>query len=521
MGGLGLFLIGMIIMTNGLHALAGDTIRSALMRFTSSPASGAITGATSTAILQSSSATTVAAVGFVGAGLLSFPSALGIIFGANIGTTITGWLVALLGLKLQVGMLALPLIFIGAVTRLIASGKLAETGYAIAGFGLIFVGITEMQQGMINVQGFITPDTFPDDTITGRLQLVFIGIIITIVTQSSSAGVATALTALFTGTINFEQAAALVIGMDVGTTVTAAMATIGGNIDARRTGFSHVIYNLFTGAGALIIITPFVFTWEYLAPGHLYANAEIALVVFHTLFNTIGVLIALPFTNKFASFIEKLIVEKKTIYTKKLDKSLLNQPDLALTQLQEVIQKEFINLLQHIDYILSAESSGKKHDLVELQIALDQTHAFVDNIQLSSSEGNEWTRLLAFSHAMDHMQRLHERCEEDEDRAITARETPDLKKHLEILNNVVSKIIVLIEDRKWIESECEARKASSEMEDLVEPLRGKIMTKIARNELDVPEVTEHLEAIRWLKRVSNHIYRITYHIKQSLVSTGN
>jgi phosphate:Na+ symporter len=520
MGGIGLFLLGMIVMTNGLHALAGNVMRTALMRFTSSPLTGAMTGAVSTAVLQSSSATTVAAIGFVGAGLLSFSTSLGIIFGANIGTTITGWLVVLLGFKLQIGMLAMPFVFIGAILRLLSTGKLADIGYALAGFGLIFVGISEMQQGMAGMQTIVTPDSFPDDTLVGRLQLVLMGVVVTIITQSSSAGVATALTALFTGTINFEQAAALVIGMDIGTTVTAAMATIGGKVDARRTGYSHVIYNLFTGTGALILITPYVYTWEHLSPNYLYQNAEIALVAFHTLFNTLGVIVILPFTKRFAKFIAALVVEKKTTYTKKLDDGLLKQPELALTALQETVQKEFKTLLYHTYHILSTEKKGKKTDLAKLQLALDQTHAYLDRIQLPSTEGAEWQRLLAISHAMDHMQRLHERCEEDEDRAVTARQTSELITHHEILTATVSDLIELIKSDKWIEGAHVAEIAALEMNKLVEPLREMIMAKIASNEMDVPDATSRLEAIRWLERVSKHIARITYHFMQALVSVS-
>ena len=135
LGGLGLFLLGMIVMTAGLRELAGDAIRTALMRFTHTPSSGALTGATCTAILQSSSATTVAAVGFVAAGLMSFTSALGIVFGANLGTTVTGWLVALIGFKLKIGLLAMPMVLVGAILRLFGSGKLRSAGFALAGFG--------------------------------------------------------------------------------------------------------------------------------------------------------------------------------------------------------------------------------------------------------------------------------------------------------------------------------------------------------------------------------------------------
>ena len=146
LGGIGVFLLGMVVMTEGLKSLAGARISAWLADATRSPASGAVTGAIGTAILQSSSATTVAAVGFVGAGILTFSQSLGIIFGANLGTTITGWMVALVGFKLKLGSLLLPLIFGGVLLRIFASGRLASIGYACAGFGLIFVGIDLLQQ---------------------------------------------------------------------------------------------------------------------------------------------------------------------------------------------------------------------------------------------------------------------------------------------------------------------------------------------------------------------------------------
>jgi phosphate:Na+ symporter len=161
----------------------------------------------------------------------------------------------------------LPFVLIGAIMRLFGKGRLAHVGYAIAGFALVFVGISFMQEGMSGFQGLITPDQLPSDTFIGRLQLVAFGILFTLMAQSSSAGVAMALTALYGGAINFEQAAALVIGMDVGTTVTAALATVGGSVNARRTGFSHVTYNIFTGIGALLLITPYMVVVDTLFPG--------------------------------------------------------------------------------------------------------------------------------------------------------------------------------------------------------------------------------------------------------------
>jgi phosphate:Na+ symporter len=167
LGGLGLFLLGMVVLTEGLRALAGRALRRVLSRFTRSPRSGAMTGALTTAVVQSSSAITVATVGFVGAGLLTFPQALGIVLGANIGTTVTGWLVALLGFKLELGTAALPIVLVGVLIRLFTKGRPSAAGFAIAGFGLIFVGISLLQQGMGGFVGVITPDSFPPDTWSG------------------------------------------------------------------------------------------------------------------------------------------------------------------------------------------------------------------------------------------------------------------------------------------------------------------------------------------------------------------
>ena len=507
-------------MTDGLRALAGSAIRAALMRFTRSPLSGAVTGAVSTAILQSSSATTVAAVGFVGAGLITFSASLGIIFGANIGTTITGWLVALLGFKLNLGTVILPVILVGTILRLFGNGRAANIGYALAGFGLIFVGISLMQQGMSGLTDIITPEALPADTLIGRLQLVALGILFTMITQSSSAGVAATLTALFVGAITFEQAAALVIGMDVGTTVTAVMASIGGSVAARRTGLSHVIFNLFTACGALILITPYTLLWEYLSPGALSSNAEIALVAFHTSYNTLGVMVILPFTGRFAHLIEKLLPAKKPSYTGRLGEGLLEQPALALTAVQASIHDELLALLRHVNAMLGDSLMGRRADLAELQAALDETYAYVDRIHLHETQGAEWERMLGIVHTLDHMQRLHERCEEEEDRAITARGSAELSDYGRTMVKTINGIFNDIETQSWIEAAERADKTAVYIHDQVEPLRQSILAKIASHEIDVPQGTGRLEAIRWLKRVSKHVARIMQHYGEAVLAAG-
>lgn len=519
-GGVGLFLLGMIVMTEGLRAVAGDAMRHALMRFTRNPLSGAVAGATTTALLQSSSAMTVAAVGFVSVGLMSFSNALGIIFGANIGTTITGWLVVLVGFKLSLGMLALPLVFLGAILRLFAKDRVASAGFALAGFGLLFVGIGTMQQAMIGLDAWIRPDVLPGDTLSGRLQLVALGIITTIIIQSSSAGVAATLTALFAGSINFEQAAALVIGMDVGTTLTAAMATIGRSVEARRTGFSHVFYNLFIGSIALFLINPYMQIWEWLLPGGLSEFSGIALVAFHTSFNTLGVMIVLPFTHRYAAFMETLIPARGPSYARTLDLALTQQPQLALAALQTTLSSQLQALLGHVNAILGDRKKGGDIDLVAMQSSLDGSRLFMDRVHLEAGSGADWERLIALIHALDHMQRLHERCSEESDRARTARISPELAEQKKLLTDNIEEVIANVEEGRWLEASQVASAVSAQIDEQVEPLRERIMRGIATGEIYPRDGTDCLKAIRWLHRVGVHVSRITRRFAQSFLAAA-
>ncbi len=207
LGGLGLFLLGMAVMTDGLRALAGSALASMLARAASTPARGAFWGAVATLIVQSSSATTMTTIGLVSAGLLTFPQALGVVFGANIGSTGTGWLVALLGVKVSLNAAAMPLVFLGALMRLLGRGKWTGAGSAIAGFALLLIGLTVLQEGMAGLATRINPADLPGvwdgwAGVLGVLQLVLAGIVMTTVMQSSSVAVAATLSALYAGAIS-------------------------------------------------------------------------------------------------------------------------------------------------------------------------------------------------------------------------------------------------------------------------------------------------------------------------------
>ncbi len=512
LGGLGLFLLGMIIMTDSLRNLAGDAMRKLLLRFTHTPLSGAITGTVATAILQSSSATTVATVGLVGAGLMGFAESLGIIFGANIGTTITGWFVVLLGFKLQIGSVLMPLILVGALLRLFTKDRWANIGMAIAGFGLIFVGIYLIQQGMVDVQKLVTPEKFPADTFSGRIQLLLVGILFSAVIQSSSAGVAVTLTALHAGAINFPQAAALVIGMDVGTTVTAALATIGGTVGSRRTGLSHVMYNCFTGTGALFLITPYILLWQWLGPDILKNNAEIVLIAFHTSFNTLGVMIAIPLSHQFARMMERLVPETEPAYTRSLDKALLHDPALALTAAQSTLKNEAIALLKHIVFLLGDMTNGRESNLIELKYELIKTQSYIDSIDTSVHKDKHHDYFIDIFHAMDHIQRLHDRCHEDKGKVTDLKYIEDTESDRKRVASVFIEVVNDLENNDFLAAAERTNDLAANITNRVEELRHSIMEHVADNRISVARGNASLDAVRWLDRITGHAARLSHYL---------
>lgn len=509
-GGVGLFLLGMLVLTDGLRGLAGNALRRMLARFTRSPLSGAATGAFTTAVIQSSSATTVTAIGFVGAGLLTFPQALGIIFGANIGTTMTGWLVAILGFKLRLGEIALPLLLLGVLLKLFGGRRFGEIGWALAGFSLLFIGIDAMQQGLAAFEGTVTPDDFPPDTLLGRLQLVLIGVAITLVTQSSSAGVAAALVALGTGTISFPQAAAMVIGMDIGTTFTAALATVGGSTATRQTGYAHVIYNLFTGAMAFVLLGPFAAAAGPWIAGGGAGDAQVALVAFHTTFNTIGVILVLPFAHVFARVIVRLAPETGPPLLRRLDERLLGDPaaaaDAAVATVRDIAHALFGILADLLD-------SGKRagFDPARLQAvgeALEATRSFVERIRTEPAQPLPHQRHIATMHALDHLSRLHHRCTQR--LRIEALESDARLRRLSaVLRDVTAP---LPETADLAAAEDRLDRLRTVLRRQRRSYRARTVAAASRHEIGADAALQRLDGVRWLHRVAYHIWRILHHL---------
>ncbi|MEQ8389342.1 MAG: Na/Pi symporter [Alphaproteobacteria bacterium] len=510
LGGVGLFLLGMAILTSSLRDITGDGLRQILVRFTSTPLRGALAGAAATAAMQSSSATTVLAVGFVGAGVLSFSQGLGIVFGANVGTTITGWMVAIIGFKLKLGPVALMFVLAGALLHLFGRGRARQVGWAIAGFGLLFVGIDAMQQGLSQFQNVVTPASFPEDTYLGRLQLVAIGIAVTVLTQSSSAGVAAALVALSTGSISFAQAAAMVIGMNVGTTITALVATIGGSTAMRQTGYAHVVYNVLTGVVAFFLLGPYVAVASAWFGGDGLSEPEIALVTFHTAFNVLGTALAVPLAGPFARLIIRLVPERGPPLLRRLEERLLREPHAALAAAVETV-RDITRLLLEILVGLTDPRRPARLDLAKLRIVdegLEATRSFLERIRTGPEEESLYARHMAAMHALDHLFRLSNRCRQTR-RVEILHTQPRLRRLSSLLHATVARALAAetpdtVRDRlEWLWDVFRRQR---------QRFREGAVAGAARREFGAQTTLHRLDSMRWLNRVSYHLWRIYHHL---------
>src|SRR5690554_1912430 len=342
LGGLALFMLAMEMMTNGLKNAAGHHLRHMLGSWTRTPLRGLMAGFVITGIVQHSGAVTVATIGFVDAGLLTLAQSLGVIFGANIGTTMTGWLVSLVGFGFKIEAMALPLLAAGVGVKLISRNPRNQfLGEALAGFALFFLGLSILKTALESVAGGFTNGGIvaPD---YGLPAYMAIGLLATVLTQSSSAALAIVLTAAAGGLVTLDNAAAAVIGANLGSTSTAALSALKATANARRLAIGHILFNTLTGAIALLILPIMLWTVASLTDLlDLDANPAISLALFHTLFNVLGAFIMLPFTKPFAKFLGRMFRSKEedNAEPRYLDDTLVSTPELAIGAVDQEMKR--------------------------------------------------------------------------------------------------------------------------------------------------------------------------------------
>ena len=359
-GGVGLFLLGMWLMTDGLKLAAGPVLERVLEYSTKTRLRGLVSGIMVTALVQSSSAVTVATIGFVNAGLLNLSQALWVLFGANVGTTMTGWLVALVGLKFKIEALALPLIGVGMMLRLTGEqSRRGALGMALAGFGVLFLGIDLLKDTFSEfADGFSLPE---GDGVLATLGQVLLGIVLTVLMQSSSAALAIALTAAQGGLLTAQGAAAVVIGANIGTTVTAIIAAINATPAARRAAAAHIVFNLLTGAVALLLL-PWLISLLALIGDWLDLESSPAaqVALFHTLFNILGVILIWPVAAQLTRYLESCfrVAEEEEARPRHIDHTILAVPTLAIDALEREVRRMGGLALRCVSAALSSAGSG-------------------------------------------------------------------------------------------------------------------------------------------------------------------
>ena len=390
-----MFLYGMNLMSSGLQKAAGDRLRGFLSAMTSNPFKRVMTGVGITALIQSSSATTVMVVSFVNAGLLTLVQAIGVIMGANIGTTITAWMVSLLGFKADISILAVPLMLLGFLLSNSKKDKNKNLGELVVGFSLLFLGLSFMKDSVPDLRQ--TPEVlefvkqWSGYGFSSVLIFLGVGTILTLVLQSSSATMAITLIMLSMGWIPFNMACAMVLGENIGTTITANIAASVGNPSAKRAALSHTIFNVFGVIWALILFRPFLGLVGRIIEALGYPNPAAAgfavpldepngsagtaalygLSMLHTLFNTINTLILVWFTPLIAKIVTKLIKEpvkkEEAAYRLKyINAGPLATPELATEQaVKEIIHFAEIsrNGLGYARAAINETDSGKFEQL--------------------------------------------------------------------------------------------------------------------------------------------------------------
>ena len=407
-GGLGLFLLAIGMMTDGLKLAAGNALRTLLAKWSKTPFRGVVSGAAMTALVQSSSAVTVASLGFVNAGLLSMRHALGIVYGANIGTTMTGWLVAMVGFKLNIQAVALPMIGVGMILKLLKpNSRLASVGIAIAGFGLFFVGIDSLKTAFEGIVSTFDLSQFKAEGVEGFLMYLVIGFVMTVLTQSSSASIALTITAATSGMVGIYAAGAMVIGANIGTTSTAMFASIGATSSAKRVAAAQVVFNVATAVVAALIL-PLLFGLIHwiTAVAEIDADPGITLAIFHTLFNLLGVALIFPLNDRLASFLEQRFVslEEEASKPKHLDKNIAQTPDLAVNALiLELlsVSDRFLHVYPKLFSQQSSEITAVEKGIIGVEALCQHISQFIVDVERAALS-EETTKALASLMRVEH-----------------------------------------------------------------------------------------------------------------------
>jgi len=366
--GVAVFLFGMLFLEEGFQAFVGGVLEKVLEKVTNTVSKSLLFGMVTTAVMQSSSLVTVIAISILSAGLVTLMAGIGIIFGANLGTTTGAWLLAGFGLKVKLSTYAMPMIVFGLILLFQKQKSFKGFGNILAGIGFVFLGIAYMKEGFETFSSTLDLSQYAMPGLVGLLVYTLVGIVATVIMQSSHATLMLTIAALAAGQVTYENALALAIGSNVGTTVTGILGSLSANVAGRRLAMAHLIFNIVTGLLAIVFIIPLKWSVATIADGIGIApdNWTLRLATFHTLFNVVGVAAMLPFMRPLVRFLETRVKEKpvqreqgvalEPLY---LNESALALPDGAIG----VLLKETAHLGANLIEIITHGLNLHRHDI--------------------------------------------------------------------------------------------------------------------------------------------------------------
>lgn len=365
--GIALFLLGMLSMKEGFKHLSGTVLEAYLQKSTDTLFKAILSGFLATTAVQGSTLISIIVVSFLNAKLMTLLSAVGVIFGSNIGSTTTSWIVSSIGLKIDIAPYAMPMIIFGVVFGFSENKNIQAIGKTILGFGLIFLGIDYMKDGFESMQSSFDLTKFQMEGWAGIFVYVVVGMIVTVIMRSSGAAMALFITAVAAGQISFINGIELAIGANIGTTTTAIIASLGANANGKRVALAHFSFNLFYAIIAIIFIYPFSEFINFLA-SHIGIDANnyaMKLALFDTALNTLSVVVVYPFTNLYVRYLQTLFIDKKEDIEKPLylDNIVINIPNAAI----EALRKEVAHLYDNAIEVIAHSMFLHKHDFFKNQ----------------------------------------------------------------------------------------------------------------------------------------------------------
>ena len=535
-GSLCLLLFGMNMLSDGIQKGAGSNLQKMLGKITGNRFAAVLTGIGVTAVIQSSGATTVMVVSFVNAEILTLTQAIGVIFGANIGTTVTAWIVSFFGFSFSISAAAIPLFGLGFILKYFKQFKIHNFADCFMGFALLFMGLGLLKDTLsLSPSSVAFLQKFDSIGIAGILLGVFIGAFVTALIHSSSAMTAIVLTMAANGSLSWELSAAIVLGSNIGSTIDAVMSSFGASVNARRTALVHVGFNVAGTLIALLVFKPFLALVDLIVPGIPSQNITTHIAMLHTIFNLCATLIFIPFVDQIASLAKKIIKDNRTEENEhyKLPAILPYShvsADLYSFQIQKEITKMSIKVMEMFDCITNTLTNEK--NIEEENKTVNAIENYVDEMNIAitgflqkcsrlptanSTDRNNFARLIQIT---DNLENLSDECSsimhtigkffsayDDSDKDIKPKRTKEISDYLEMVRIFYEQICIYLSTGISSEERLNAEIIEQKIDDKKKTLR-RLSRKRIENGNDVKIELNYIDLVRKIEKAGDCAFSI-------------